>query len=380
MINHSEHILALQKEMVKGGIDAALVTTHINMFYLLGGVYDGFLYIPAEGEALHFIRKGNAKGKIFTLRKPEQIPDILKENGLALPESLMLEDDYLSVREYFRLEKIFNCKLMPDIIRSIRSIKSAGEIEAIRKAADIQSRVYRKIPSLFKEGMTDYDLQIALEHEARILGNAGLMRAFGRNMEISVGSLLVGDNALIPAPFDFSMGGAGMYAFNPIGTCGASFTDGVTAMIDTSINADGYLTDMTRIFSYGKLPDEAYRLQSINKEILDELSLMSKEGVICGELYDKADSIIKKYNVVESYMESFNNTRFTGHGLGLEINEPPVIMKYSKAVLKENMVIAIEPKFALKSVGGLGNENTYLIKKNSSEKLTICPEEIINLK
>ena len=70
---------------------------------------------------------------------------------------------------------------------------------------------------------------------------------------------------------------------------------------------------------------------------------------------------------------------FIGHGVGIELNEKPVLAPRSKEILEENMVFALEPKFVIPHVGAVGIENTLLVTKTGIEKITHCPEEIIPL-
>ncbi len=70
---------------------------------------------------------------------------------------------------------------------------------------------------------------------------------------------------------------------------------------------------------------------------------------------------------------------FVGHGLGIEINELPVIAPRSRDILEEGNMVALEPKFVIPEVGAVGIENTYYITSAGVEKLTNAPEEIIPL-
>ena len=70
---------------------------------------------------------------------------------------------------------------------------------------------------------------------------------------------------------------------------------------------------------------------------------------------------------------------FVGHGIGIEINESPVLAPRSKEVLKAGMVFALEPKFVIPEVGAVGVENSFLVTDNGLEQLTLCEETIIPL-
>ncbi len=98
--------------MAQQGIDAALITCNVNLLYTYGRVVSGYLYLPLNAPARLFVKRpNNISGEhIFSVRKPEQIIDILKEEKLPMPTKLMLEGDELPYTEYVRLAAMF-----PDI-------------------------------------------------------------------------------------------------------------------------------------------------------------------------------------------------------------------------------------------------------------------------
>lgn len=81
----------------------------------------------------------------------------------------------------------------------------------------------------------------------------------------------------------------------------------------------------------------------------------------------------------EYFMGHRQKAGFIGHGVGIEVNELPVIAPRSRDVLQEGMVIALEPKFVLPEIGAVGVENTFLVTADGMEKLTTCTEDIVRL-
>ena len=81
----------------------------------------------------------------------------------------------------------------------------------------------------------------------------------------------------------------------------------------------------------------------------------------------------------DKFMGTKQQAQFVGHGIGLQINEMPVLMARSKEILTPGMVIAFEPKFVLPGIGAVGNENSFLVTESGVEKLTVCSEELIDL-
>ena len=126
-----------------------------------------------------------------------------------MPAKLFLETDSISYNEYRRYEKIFDPRVVcngTQLLRGVRSIKTIYEIGRIMRSGVLHARLYERIPSLYRPGMTDTELSIEIERESRRLGSLGIFRIFGQSMEIFMGSLLAGDNADAPSPYDFALG------------------------------------------------------------------------------------------------------------------------------------------------------------------------------
>jgi Xaa-Pro aminopeptidase len=198
-------------------------------------------------------------------------------------------------------------------------------------------------------------------------------------MNIFMGSLLAGSNAGTSSPYDFALGGNGPSPLCPIGANGTLLKKGMAVMIDMAGNYTEYLSDMTRVFSVGKLPELAYKAHNVALNIQYAIEDQAKPGSSCAELYHVARQMVEKEELTKYFMGTRQQAKFIGHGTGLEINEPPVLSPRSKDVLEENMIIAVEPKFVIPHVGAVGIENTFLVTKNGLEKLTLLDENIIPL-
>ena len=374
----------LQSAMQSMNIGGCILTTAVNVFYMTGMVYNGYYYLPIEGQPIHFVKRPedvNFDNTIY-IRKPEQITDELKNLGLLIPQSVLIETDVISFGECSRLLNTFGLKEAANastLMRKVRSVKTEFELEQVRLCARKHEAVYKMIPSVYKEGMTDIEFQIEIERLMRLHGSLGLFRSYGENMDIYMGSLLTGENAEAPSPFDFALGGAGTSPILPLGASGQKIKKGNTIMVDMAGNYTPWMTDMTRVFSVGKTLDLAYRAHQVSIEISNKVMDIAKPGVSCAELYNIAMEAVVKNNLEPYFMGTKQQAKFVGHGVGLEINEPPVLTPRSKELLEPNIVFALEPKFVIPEVGAVGIENTYLVTQDGLEKLTILEEEIIEL-
>lgn len=371
--------------MAQQGIDAALITCNVNLVYTYGCVVSGYLYLPLNDFARLFVKRPNTiEGEhVMSIRKPEQLPDLIRECGLPLPQKLMLEGDELSFCEYNRLAACFpetevvSCG--SSLIRQARSTKTEMEIELFRRSGVAHAKAYEQIPSVYRPGMTDFQLSVEIERLMRLEGCLGIFRVFGRSMEIFMGSLLAGDNAATPSPYDFALGGAGLDPSLPGGPNGTLIQPGQTFMVDMGGNFYGYLCDMSRVYAVGKPTEQAYAAHQTCLEIQEAVSSMAKPGVVCEDLYHKAIEIVEKAGFADYFMGVGQKAKFIGHGIGLEINEAPVIAPRIRQELEPGMVFALEPKIVLPGVGPLGIENSWVVTSDGLEKLTTAPEEIIEL-
>ena len=303
--------------MAKMGMDACLLTVDVNLYYTTGQIYSGYFYLPVDGEPWFLIKRPNGLSghQVEYIRKPEDIPTLFAERGIKMPKRLLLEADELTYNEYIRLQKVFQ------------------------------------------------------PEEA---GN-------GANMDIYMGSILAGENAETPSPFDFALGGGGIDASCPLGANGTLLKEGTAIMVDMAGNYTAYMTDMTRVFSVGRLTEEAYRAHQVALTIQQEVENATRPGTACSDLYNIAANIAKKEGLSANFMGTEQQAKFVGHGIGIQINELPVLTPRSKEELLPNMVFALEPKFVIPGVGAVGIENSFLVTETGVEKLTRFNEEIIPL-
>jgi Xaa-Pro aminopeptidase len=381
LLNRRDKIRVL---MAAHNIDAAIIACNVNLIYTYGSVISGYVYLPLNHPARIFVKRpNNIQGEfVHFIRKPEQIPDILLEEGLPVPQKLMLEGDELAWSEFNRLASVFpNAEIVngTSIIREARAVKTELEIEMFRRGGIAHTKTYGQIPSVYRAGMTDNEFSIEIERLMRLNGCLGIFRVFGQSMEIFMGSLLTGDNALEPSPYDFALGGKGMDVSLPIGVNGTPLNPGQTVMVDYGGNFNGYMSDMSRVFSIGEIPNKALDAHQVCLDIQNAVIEATKPGVTGEELYNIGISIIKKTPYADNFMGAGQKAGFIGHGIGLQINEFPVLAPRQKQEFEPGMVFALEPKIVLPGVGPVGIENSWVVTEEGVEKLTNAPEEIINL-
>ncbi|HZJ79205.1 MAG TPA: Xaa-Pro peptidase family protein, partial [Dysgonamonadaceae bacterium] len=362
----AKRVKQVQQYIVDQKFDACVITSPVNMYYLNGFIFNGYMYIMPERDPLLFVKRPiTIKGdNVEHIRKPEQLPELLEARNIVLPKSILLESDLMPYNGVVRFQKALHMPTLKSIsgqMRVMRSVKSDAELGEIRKSALTHVEVHKQIPSLYRPGMTDLEFQIEIEYLMRKHGSIGPFRTFGENMDIFMGNVLAGDNAETPSPFDFAMGGKGTDPILPLGPSNKVMKQGTTVMIDMAGNFTSYLSDITRTYSIGTAPEEALRAHQLSIDIHKEIVGIAKEGVACADVYNRAMEIVAANNMEDYFMGTKQQARFVGHGMGLEINEPPVFAARTREVLKKNMAIALEPKFVLPGIGAVGVENTYIV-------------------
>lgn len=378
----SIRIEKIQNEMQKSDCQTLLIGSNPNIYYCSGNVYRGYVFIPQVGKPLWFVIKPQTYDKspdLFFIRKPEDIPQILRELNVTEINSIGLEENELSYVDIIRLKNLFTeSKLIngSPILKNARKIKTLWEINEMRIDGYHHAKVYEKVKDCYKPGMTDLQLQIEIERHLRLEGSIGISRVAGNFMEINLGSVISGDNADHPGPYEFTMGGSGNHPALPVGADNSLIKDGQTVMIDMNGAFNGYQTDMTRVWSLGETSELAYKAHNCSIDILRCLEKISLPGLPVKKLYETALEIVAEKNLNAYFMGHESQVSFIGHGIGIELNELPVINSKSKDILEAGMTLAIEPKFVIPHVGAVGVENTYVVTEKGLENLTVFPEEI----
>jgi len=206
-------------------------------------------------------------------------------------------------------------------------------------------------------------------------GHSGLMRIRGFNQDLFYVHFLSGRNTT-PSYFEGSVGGEGVSPAFAQGSSTKMIGRNEPVLVDYSFSLDGYMLDQTRIFCIGTLPDHLVEAHKTAIDILRELETMSAPGVSCSKLYDRAVELAAKSPYKNHFLGYPKPVNFVGHGIGIELDELPVIASGFNNPLQAGMVFALEPKFVFTD-GAVGVENTYLLTENGLESLTTFEEGII---
>ena len=381
-------VRTFQQELKKHNYDGAIILQNVDQYYFTGTMQNALLFIPSEGISTLFVRKSIERAKLETPCRIEALPSMkviankLKEMGYSI-QNIGLELDVLPYSQFQRMKKSFPESNFVDIsmlIRNIRSIKSEYELNMIRNAAKVAYDAIAEVPQVLKENMTEIEFVAELEKFVRLNGHLGSLRLRAFNQELFLGMVVSGEAASAPASFDGPAGGQGLSPAMPQGAGWKNIVRNEPILIDLAISINGYVVDQTRTAVIGELDNDLEKAYEISVQILKEIEKMAKPGTLWSEHYVHALKMAEEVGLQDYFMGfKEDQAKFLGHGVGLEIDELPVLAKGLDYPLEEGMVIAVEPKFTFPGKGVVGIENTYVVRKDGLESISYAPEEILKL-
>jgi Xaa-Pro aminopeptidase len=240
------------------------------------------------------------------------------------------------------------CALEPlgDTIEQQRMVKSLSEIELIRASVQTNSKAFQLAVRNLKPGMREYELAAELDYQMRRLG------------------------AERPA-FDTIVASGHRTALPHAQPTEARLENDQLVLVDMGATQAGYASDMTRMLHLGR---PAARVRRLYAAVLEaQMAALAEvcEGATAGGVDRKARQTMRAHGLEKAFLHS------TGHGVGLEIHEPPRLGKKDKTRLRSGMVVTIEPGAYLEGFGGVRIEDTVLVTEYGCEVLTPTAKDLL---
>jgi Xaa-Pro aminopeptidase len=389
-------VARLQAAMKAEGFDAFLLTQNADIFYMTGSMQSGYVWIPAEGEPFYYVKRSIARAAEESLVRSGELGSF-RDFGAALArdfpavggdKALQIGTpfDVLPAQLYLKLNELLAAALQARLadgsalMRRVRMIKSRWELERISAAAGVVAEALAEALNDLREGVREVDWIARFEHEIRIRGHIGLMRMRGYNQEIMTGMVGSGAAAAEPSYFDGPAGGRGLGPSAPQSVSRKSFERNEPILIDVGCCIDGYVIDQTRTAVIGELPEDLEQAYGVSETIIRRAEKRMLPGAAPEELYAGALEDAAEAGLAAHFMGfGADQVKFLGHGIGLEVDEWPVLARGFREPLLPGMVLAVEPKFTFPGRGVVGIENTYAVSAEGARALTLSPEGIIRL-
>jgi Xaa-Pro aminopeptidase len=331
-------------------LDSLLISNHFNITYLTGfRSAEGLLILTHTGEMFYFtnfLYQEEAKkldfwkvivdnGNIFELVTAYIKKLRLKRVGFEAKDLPFLE--YRKIKSELSEEKIDFVPTI-DVIEKIREIKDKKELSLIKKSIKISEEAFGFIKEIYEGVMTEKDLSIEVEKFLK----------------------LKGDNDIAFSPIVAS----GKNSALPHYIAGEDMLDRSFSLIDLGSKYCGYCADLTRVFFWSKMPSLLKRVYDIVKKAQEIGIKKIKDGIKAKDL----DKAVREYIDNKGFGKYFGHG--LGHGIGLCVHERPFINYKNEDILKEGMVITVEPAVYIRGKFGVRIENMVLVRKEKGEVLS----------
>ena len=380
-------ISKFQKYLKEKKIKAAVLTQNSDIYYYTGSCEPLYLVIQSENPAFMLSRKAASRIrsevkhiKLFEFYNTSDLSDIFKNQGLLNSNSIGFTLDTVSYATVERFKKIMNFSELIDVssdVRMLRICKSEAELNIQIQAGKIASYLPELVRKVFKFGMTELELSAEIEKYFRLNGGNLFIRCRKEGVEC-IGVCSSGTNTLAGTKFDGICSGLGVSPASPYGANRDVIKKNSPVIIDFGFSLNGYIVDITRMFCCGAVSESVMNAYNSMLEIEKAILNLLKPGIKWSDIYDLSLDMAIKAGYEKEFMGcGFEKVRFVGHGIGLELDEPPFLAPKQNYLLEENMVVAVEPKVALENTGVVGIENSYIIRKNNCEIITDCSNEFI---
>jgi Xaa-Pro dipeptidase len=359
--------------------EITVIFSKINLYYFTGTMQDGILIIKRNDGPIYWVRRSYERAlseSLFQLIKPMSSFRDTVGSLDKLPETVYLETEVIPLALYHRFHKYFpfkNFKPVDKVLAMLRAVKSEYELSLMREAGKIHQHVLEDlVPEMLQEGMSEASLAAELFHIMVEEGHDGVTRFGMFDTEIVLGQLGFGESSIYPTYFN---GPGGNYGLSPavplLGSRYRKLRKGDLVFIDAGCSVEGYNTDKTMTYMFGQsLPQHAIDNHYECVNLQNEIAAMLKPGIIPSNIYKMI-----MCNLDKDFLRNFmgfgdRGVNFLGHGIGLLIDEQPVIAEGFNEPLEAGMVFAVEPKKGIRDIGMVGIENTFIVTSHGGECIT----------
>lgn len=358
----TKHLNKFVSETEKNGIECSIITNSSNIFYLTGFNGPATLIVCKEASILYVpvleyarARKNVPKSievaayskyplKNINIEKYVQkdLMEIIKEK-LSEKDKIGIEKETLVLRTYSKLKETLGERTYHDIsniITRLRSIKDSYEIELIKQAILISEKSYLETIESLNNDLSELEVAGILEANMRRRGAENYafptIVAFGENAaypHAQPGSRRLGENNVV--------------------------------LIDWGAKSRGYCSDMTRTLIYGaraleKIMKDIEVVKDAQEEAIDRIA----PGVNASEVDSIARDILEKNGLSKYFIHGL------GHGVGVDVHEPPYLTPGSKDILEPGMIVTVEPGIYIEGKYGIRIEDMVLVTKKGRQVLT----------
>ena len=386
----NKRIGSFQANLLNHRIDAAILTYSRDVFYYTGVAQPSVLMITPISSHL-FVKRGwefavnnlQLDSQYAVQGNEKDVARKLKELGRD-KGVVGLEMDAIAAQTYFAWKKRLSDYAFVDIspiILEQRQVKDENEIALIKQACRIADEGHGRVRDVLTEGMSETELSIEIENALRRAGDEGTM--FIRHPGLFLSRVVLGSGPDLYkwTGVAFSITGSGASPALPIGPSPRKIKRGELVVVDLGSCFRGYHSDASRTYSVGKADSEILCFFSALKDISDTIISNLRPGMACRNLYRIAVERAEKHNLGQFFLklDDKSRTKIVGHGIGLELNEPPVLSANEGSIIQEGCFLAIEVHIMHPTKGVVKLEDDVLVTRHGAEILTSSPRSLIEV-
>lgn len=337
-------------------LEGILITAPANILYLSGFTAgpDARLLLTLEGQ---FIFTDSRYREQAALECPEWCYQEEKASGLEKMRRVLngfkkvaFESRHISYAYYQDLARSIplGWEPIPNLVEGQRLVKTPAELDKLRQAAQIGDKTFSAILPSVEIGVNEKSLADTIVY---------LLRQNGCEKEAFDAIVVSGENAALPH------GRPGPRRFGP----------GDMVTMDFGGIFGGYAGDMTRTVALGRVTE---RFREVYQAVLEAQQSgldCIRAGVACSRVDETVRKCLRKWGLDKYF------THGTGHGVGLDVHEGPRLAAGSREILRENMVVTVEPGVYIPGWGGVRIEDTVIVTKGGAEIITRSSKALLNI-
>lgn len=377
------------KKILQQGIPQAhgiLVFSRLNIYYFSGSFASGIFWLPLDGEPVLLCRRGDERAElesplshICPFRSYSEIEAILDDLGFSLPKVVAAEMNGLSwALSNSLMRHLPSHQFIPGdrVIGITRARKSEWELDILREAGFKHARCLTELlPPFLHDGISELEICHKISEIFFSEGHLGILRMENYGEEVFLGFVSVGDSANHPSAFNGPVGLQGVHPAAPyMGSATVKWTTGKPLTIDNGFNLTGYITDKTQVYWLGDketMPVSAMHAHDFCIDLQHQIGELLRPGTRPSEIWHHCLAKVERSDWRDGFMGlGKNKVFFVGHGIGLAIDEYPVLADGFDLPLEEGMTLAVEPKIGIPGFGMVGVENTFEVTADGGKCLT----------
>lgn len=371
--------------MAEAGLDALVLTHPRDVLYYVGTARPATLVVGPR-EAVLLVRRGldlarkEATGATVEAGGGwDRVAAVLAEWGFSrgavgVPLDVMPASLYLRMREALPGWEVVDAS---PIVLAQRMVKDVDEIEAVRKAARVADVGHQALAAILRPGLSELSLAAEVERALREAGHEAFQPLRYPGARGGGVFLFSGENLTVRGGHGLVVTGSGLSRGSPYGPSLRPVRPGDLVVLDIGATFGSYTADESRTFVLGRPTAAQEALHQVALEVEEAVLRALRPGVPVAEVYEAAEAVVRRGAPPHFAPGSLVLPGFVGHGLGLEIDEPPVLWLREETRLAAGMTLAVEVEVSAPEAAMTAKvEDTVVVEENGARLLTAAPRQL----